>query len=62
MLWQVHSTVTGALLGLYSAESADSALDAMSRDAGYASYEHACLDSSGTLVATEATGDYEAPS
>jgi hypothetical protein len=42
----ISNTISGADLGTYTGETADDALDAMARDAGYASYA-ACQEATG---------------
>lgn len=40
--FEISNTKSGIHLGIYSAPDAQAALEAMARDAGYASYELAC--------------------
>ena len=40
--YKIENRVSGLVLGAYLADSAEGALDAMARDAGYADYAHAC--------------------
>lgn len=48
--YQIENIHSGAVLGEYEADSAESALDAMARDAGYRDYA-ACLEAA--LVADD---------
>lgn len=41
--FQISSVVSGMILGVYTAESEEGALDAMARDAGYADYRESVL-------------------
>jgi len=41
MKFQIQNTTSGAVLGVYEAETVQEALDAMARDAGYADYAEA---------------------
>lgn len=39
--FEISNAISGAMLGVYHAESKEAVLDAMARDAGYANYEEA---------------------
>lgn len=41
-IYQIENTRSGIILGTYEANTEAEALDAMARDAGYASYIEAC--------------------
>lgn len=54
--FSIHSRTTGYHLGSYEADSREAALDAMSREAGYANHAEACEvtnDDGSDLVVTE---------
>lgn len=56
MQYRIENMTSGADLGTYSADSEDSALDAMARDAGYASYadlQQRVPGDEGEIVVTE---------
>jgi hypothetical protein len=40
--FEIANTHSGLVLGVYEGETADDALDAMARDAGYQDYRDAC--------------------
>lgn len=42
MKWSISNTLSGVCMGFYEAESAQAALDAMAREAGYADHAAAC--------------------
>lgn len=42
MKWSISNTLSGVCMGCYEAESAQAALDAMAREAGYADHAAAC--------------------
>lgn len=42
--YTIENTASGVVLGTYEAESAETALDAMARDAGYADYAACCAE------------------
>ena len=58
--YRISNPATGISLGTYSGAEPADALDAMARDAGYASYVACCLDvpaPDGGLRVTETTED-----
>jgi hypothetical protein len=52
-LYRVHNPTTCHEFGLYEGETAEDALDAMARDAGYENYLDACETADGCAVADE---------
>lgn len=53
-MYRIINTASGLDLGTYEADSAEKALDAMARDAGYRDYAEACEVADGReIVATE---------
>uniref|UniRef100_UPI00334265C5 hypothetical protein n=1 Tax=Castellaniella defragrans TaxID=75697 RepID=UPI00334265C5 len=56
MKYQIENTISGIIIGVYEADSADLALDAMARDAGYSDYaeaQAAAPAAEGELIVTE---------
>jgi hypothetical protein len=42
--YRISNPTSGTILGTYEGETSEAALEAMARDAGYASYAECCAD------------------